>query len=120
MEEKRNFKRFDRKVPTKLQILGLPPEESEKTHYFMTRDICAGGVFLATKQPFTEGTEVMIEVVLPMEESLSFNAENHCFIKVKGLVSRVDPTGIAVAFQKNFQIEFREHPSYFDKFSSNN
>ena len=120
MEEKRNFKRFVRKVPTKLQILNLPSENNKKTHYFMTKDICAGGAFLMTKQPFTIGTEVMIEVVLPMEDNLNFNTENHCLIKVKGLVLRADSTGIAISFHKNFQIEFREFPSYFDTFSSNN
>jgi Tfp pilus assembly protein PilZ len=121
MEEKRNFKRFDRNVPAKLQILNLPPEDNKKTHYFMTKDICAGGVFLTTKQPFTEGSEVMVEVVLPMKDNLNFNTDNHCLIKVKGIVLRADSTGIAISFLKNFQIEFKELPPYLlNTITSNN
>ena len=121
MEEKRNFKRFDRKVPAKLQLFDSDAENINKTHYLMTKNICAGGAFLVTNQTFPEGTEILAEIALPMENNLNFDTDNHCFVKVKGLVLRKESTGIAISFQKNFQIEFRELPPYLmDTISSDN
>ncbi len=121
MEEKRQFKRFERKVPAKLELLGQAAEADHKAHYLMTKDICAGGTYLNTNQPLSEGTEVLVEIALPMENSLDFDSDNHCFVKVKGSVLRAETSGMAISFQKNFQIEFRELPPYVtNTISSNN
>jgi hypothetical protein len=121
MEEKRNFKRFDRKVPAKLQSLGTDLEKNNKIHYLMTKDICAGGTYIMAKHPLPEGTEVLVEIALPIENSLNFDTDNHCLVKVKGHVLRSESAGMAVSFQKNFQIEFRELPPFLlDTPSSNN
>ena len=118
--EKRQFKRFERKVPAKLEHVGTDAISNAATHYLMTKDICAGGTYLATTQPLPEGTEVLVEIALPMEGNLNFETDNHCFVKVKGHIVRSEADGMAVSFQKNFQIEFRELPPYLSKtFSSN-
>ncbi len=112
MEDKRNFKRFDRKVPAKLQVFGMETESDSKTHYLMTKDICAGGAFLLTNQAVAPGSEVLAEIALPMDNNLNYESDNHCFVKVRGYVLRTDTAGIAISFQKSFQIEFRELPPY--------
>jgi len=120
-QEKRNFTRFQRQVPAQLQALNISTEQNDKTHYLMTKDLCAGGAFLMTKNPLDTGTEVLVEIALPMENGLSFDTDNHCFIKVKGSVVRAESTGMALSFQKNFKIEFRELPPYLlNTISKNN
>lgn len=119
MQEKRSHKRFERKVPAKLQLLDMDLE-NHKTQYLLTRDICAGGAFITTNQPLPEGTAVLVEIALPIENSPHFETDNHCFVKVKGHVLRSESAGMAVCFQKNFQIEFRELPSYVYSAVANN
>ena len=109
MPEKRNFIRFDREVPAKFQLKAL---EDESVHYVRTKNICAGGAFLETNQIFSEGSEMFVEIVLPMENKSCFNSNNHCFVKLKGNVVRSEPAGIALSFHKEFQIDFGELPQH--------
>jgi len=111
MQEKRSFKRFERKVPARLQSLEMDIENS-KAQYLFTRDICAGGAFISTNNPLPPGTSVLVEIALPIENSLHFESENHCFVKVQGHVLRCEPAGMAISFQKNYHIEFKELPAY--------
>ncbi len=107
MEEKRKFKRFKRNISTALQVLDPNLDRAKnKTHHFMISDICAGGAFLTTTQPFAEGTKVITEISLPMRSDLAFNMDEHCIIKAKGVVVRADIAGIALSFQKDFKVEF--------------
>lgn len=113
MEERRNYIRYDRNVPAKLLVLDFDSKQDEKNHFLMTKDLCAGGAFLETNQPFQEGSDVVVEIALPVENNVSFDSNNHCFVKMKGSIVRTDATGIALSFNKEFQIEFGELPTYF-------
>jgi hypothetical protein len=109
MKEKRIFKRFDRSLPAKLQVVSPDSTINEKTHYLMTKNICAGGIFLDTKESFFQGSDVIIEIALPVD----INPKDHCFIKVKGYILRTEQSGIALSFKKDFQIDFGELPEHF-------
>ncbi len=113
MAERRIYKRFDRNIPVKLQVINPVYENTEKPHYLLTKNICAGGIFLETKQSFPKGTDVTLEIAIPAENHISTVLKDHCFVKAIGAVVRTEPGGMALTFNKDFQIEFGELPEHF-------
>ena len=127
MQEKRNFTRFDRNVSIKLQIIESSAEYEVAPHYLLTKNICAGGIFIDTEKPMPKGTDVILEIALPSNNSINeTDLKNHCFVKVRGTVVRTETTGIALCFKKDFQIEFGNMPEYIssnihsEDYSTNN
>ncbi len=112
MEEKRNCTRFARSVPVKLKVLNMVSEKTYTSHYYMTRNICAEGAFIISKQHIPEGTEIIAEIGFPMAKTFYFFSGDHCFVKVKGSVLRCESTGMAICFQKNCNVEFVGLPTY--------
>ena len=103
MEEKRRLERFDLKIPARLECL-LGDEEGE-TLDLLTSDICAGGAFFHTDEPLPEGTQVKIDLVLPLEKIKKLAADcDHAFIKVTGTVLRAEAKGMAICFDKGYEI----------------
>jgi hypothetical protein len=113
MENKRISKRVDRNVPVKLQVVGPVLDKYEQTKYLMSKNICAGGIFLVTKDSFPQGADVILEIALPADNNANLDSKSHYFVKIKGTVLRLEKTGIALSFTKNFQIDFGDIPEYF-------
>jgi hypothetical protein len=103
MKEKRKLERFDLRLPAKIE----PVRENDEGEILtlMTSDICAGGAFFHTSAPLPEGTEVRIDLVLPLLK-LKEVAEDydHAYIKVIGKVLRAEPRGMAICFNKGYKI----------------
>jgi len=72
IQERRRYFRI--KLITKVTLV-----QDERFHYFYSRDLSVGGVFLETEEPYAIGTELKMEIPLPEV------AER---IKVKGKVVR--------------------------------
>ena len=62
-----------------------------------TNDICAIGAFFNIDEPVPEGTEIEIDLDLPVDELKDVKG-NSARIKVSGVVVRTDKKGIAVSF----------------------
>ncbi|MFC1891882.1 PilZ domain-containing protein [Thermodesulfobacteriota bacterium] len=101
MEDKRNFERFDLEVPAKVGIKGADQKEVEVS--LLTKDICAGGAYMETKEPLPAGTRVKVDFVISIEK-LKEMLDSHCRVVVEGEVVRTDENGIAVRFEDNYQI----------------
>ena len=100
--EKRKFERFDLKIPAKVEVLS---SEGETILDLTTNDVSSGGAFFHTSRPLPEGTDVKIDLVLPMDKLKKIQDEyDQVYIKITGTVLRVDPRGMAIYFDKNYHI----------------
>jgi len=68
-----------------------------------TRDICAAGAFLQTDQPLPVGTDIEMNLVLPLAH-LPKIENKRSRIDVSGAVIRTESEGMAVCFDKKYQI----------------
>jgi hypothetical protein len=96
MQDRRELERFDLKLPARINVLA----PSEKTLDLITQNVCAGGAFFPTRNPLSEGQEVLLELVLRRESgqgSLSM-------VTVGGKVLRSQPDGMAIGFNKQYKI----------------
>ena len=84
-KEKRILERFDLKIPAKIEA-GNSEQEEEKLD-LMTKDICSGGAFFYTTQPLAKGTNVKIDLILPLNRIKELNGDNEkAYIEITGTV----------------------------------
>ena len=98
--DKRKMERFDLKLPAKVALAG---HEDDPPQEMTTKDVSAGGAFIHTEAPLPVGTEVRIELVLPLEELKKLEGKT-AQIKVTGAVIRSNHRGMAVSFDHKFEI----------------
>ena len=101
MDEQRKHERFSLVIPTRL-ILSNDNLDAEVIE-INTCNICAGGAYFKSNQTIPEGTRVNMDFVLPIENLARMLGVNS-FVKIKGKVIRVDVEGVAVSFDKNYEI----------------
>ncbi len=101
VENKRTMERFDLNLPA--YLTRSSQQGSEETIELETSDICAGGAFFRTDKPLPIGTEVDVDVVLPLDELKKLRGDK-VLIKVSGSVVRIDDEGIAVSFDKKYSL----------------
>ena len=94
MEERRRFERFQLRLPVRMEVI-----ISGKRQVFdlETKDISAAGVFIETSERFSEGTPVQLSMTLSSDRIRELTG-SQSLIKVKGIVVRSAPTGLAVGF----------------------
>ena len=90
--EKRKMDRFVLELPARISVIN----ESEKPWVFeaVSRNICAGGVFLQTDQPLTVGSVVEMNLILPLD-NLPDMEDRRSRIEVAGTVVRSESEGMA-------------------------
>jgi hypothetical protein len=99
--EKREMERFSLKLPA---LLSLTDEnEKQRAFEFMISNICAGGAFFKTDHPLSVGTDVKMDLILPLDRLKKFGRKRSR-IDVSGSVIRTNDKGMAVCFDKNFRI----------------
>jgi len=81
-------------------------DASGKTKAFevMTRNICAGGAFLLTDIPLMVGTDIKMDLILPLDNIPKMEGKRSR-IDVSGAVVRTESQGVAVCFDKKYTIE---------------
>ncbi len=100
MIERRQFERFPLSVPARVRTIN---PEDKQVFDLWTRDISAGGAFLDTKEPLSEGTRFRLKLTLPSKRIKELTGAQSC-IKVEGTVVRSTPTGVAIRFGEDYQI----------------
>ncbi len=96
----RNYDRYDVELTSFLQLVG---EEETTSVEIVTKDVSAGGAFFETDRPIANGTEVKVDLVMPVSK-LTMMRASRAHIRVSGVVTRADKKGIAVCFDKDYQI----------------
>jgi hypothetical protein len=99
--EKRNMERFKLELPALLSM----NEESRnpRAAEFMISNICSGGAFFKTRSPLPVGTEVKMDVILPLDKFNKIEG-NKSRVDVSGSVIRINEQGMAVRFDKSYRI----------------
>jgi len=104
MAEKRRLERFDLELPTTIELLTSDQEKSLLN--LLTTNICSGGAYFHTTQPLPNGTQVKIDLVLPLDKLRKLKDEHkQAYIKVTGTVLRSESEGMAIFFDEDYQIE---------------
>ena len=99
--DRRKMERFDLKLPTKLFWTGI--EREQVSIELMTSNISAGGAFFKTQQPLSVGTDVKINMELPLNKFKDVRFKRS-YINVLGSVIRIDQQGMAICFDKKYKI----------------
>jgi hypothetical protein len=103
MVEKRRLERFDLVLPAAIEFINEHREE--RMINLLTTNICSGGAYFHTNQPLPEGTQVKIDLVLPLDKLRKLKKEHKkAFIKVTGKVLRTESEGMAVCFDEHYEI----------------
>lgn len=99
--EKRKMDRFSLELPALLSI--TDENGNQRSIEVMTGDICSGGAFFRTNTPFSVGTNVKMDLILPSDKFKKLGGKRSR-INVSGSVIRTDELGIAVCFDKKYRI----------------
>jgi len=103
MKEKRRLERFDLELPATIEL--LTPDQEKSLINLLTSNICSGGAYFHTTQPLPEGTQVKIDLVLPLDKLRKLKKEHKkAYIKVTGRVLRSELEGMAICFDEDYQI----------------
>ena len=107
MENKRRIERYELDAPARIVMKADGHEmvvvDSE------TRDISAGGAFFRTDRDIAEGARISAEVVITIDKFKELTGADSRFkLKVSGTVVRCIAGGIAVRFDRNYEMVHTE------------
>ena len=103
MNDNRRLERFDLEIPAAVEFLALDHEQ--KILNLSTTNISSGGVYFHTTQPLPKGTQVKIDLVLPLDRLRKLKDEcKQAYIKVTGTVLRSESEGMAICFDEDYEI----------------
>ena len=101
LAEKRAMERFNLQLLASISLLG--EEREQKAIELLTKNISAGGAFFETDLPLAVGTRLEIEVILPLRETKGVEGDK-ALMRVVGSIIRSDEKGMAICFDKDYQI----------------
>jgi hypothetical protein len=99
--EKRKMERFDLEMPIYLSV--ADKSNKHESLKFITTNICSAGAFFKTEKPLSVGTDVKLDIILPLDK-LHDLGDKKSSINVSGSVIRTDQQGMAICFDKNYKI----------------
>ena len=102
--EKRKMERFTLELPATIEIVVDGDSKGASGVINMTtRDVCAGGAYFETDAPLPEGTNIRVDLVLSLDALKSLTGKQ-ALIKVQGKVLRTEAEGMAVKFEKGYEM----------------
>jgi hypothetical protein len=108
VKERRKLERFQLRVPTKVEL--ADGSGRVETLQLETKDISANGAFFESPEAMSQGAHVKLEMVLPVERLQELiGANKKVEIRLEGRVIRQDSGGVAVLFDKKYQIKALNH-----------
>ena len=99
--DRRKMERFDLELPIYLRI--FDKDKKREPLKFITSNICSGGAFFRTEKPLSVGTDVKLDIILPLNKFKNVKSKTS-HIDVSGSVIRTDQQGMAICFDKNYKI----------------
>ena len=103
VQEQREFERFDLNIPVKIEVGGSGHGGIKRIINLHTKDICAGGAYVHTAQPLSNGTEVNIDFVINIDK-LKKITRDKAHVRVKGRVLRSESKGMAICFFEKYKM----------------
>lgn len=100
--ERRNMERFSLELPALLSM--NDKSGKQQVAEFMISNICSAGAFFKTDAPLPVGTDVKMDLILPLEKFNNTGGQKSR-IDISGCVIRTDSHGMAVCFDKRYRIE---------------
>jgi hypothetical protein len=95
-------------IPTTIELAGQSGRN--ETLRLVTKDISADGAYLTSAGAIAEGTYVKLEMVLSVERLKELiGSKKKVELRMEGRVIRKEPAGIAVLFEKKYQIKALNH-----------
>ncbi len=104
MEDLRCLERFNLRLPSRIKLITEEGRNDNKLTMLKTRNISSGVAFFPTRHPFSEGTDVNIDLSLMIEE-ITRLASKHVQIRVNGRVIRREQNDMAVIFLNDYVID---------------
>ena len=102
--EKRRIKRFELQLPATVKVLDENLREREALEFY-TRDISAAGVYLQNGKSLPQGTAVVIDLVLPLDQLRKIKVRgDKVHVRLSGLVVRAEDTGMGICFDEQYEI----------------
>ena len=99
--KKRTMERFSLELHT---YLSMADESGEQESIdLLTSNVCAGGAFFKTAEPLSVGTDVKMDLILPLDKFKKFEGKKSR-INVSGSVIRTDNKGMAICFGERYKI----------------
>jgi len=98
---KRKMERFSLELPARISVASGEKEAASLDA--RTSDVSAGGAFFHTDQPYPVGTEMQVDLVLPLDELKRLEGKR-ASIKLKGAVVRIVDDGMAISFEESYEI----------------
>jgi len=95
------MERFSLELPARLAWTGK--DKKHESIEQLTSNICAGGAFFKTQKPPSIGTELKINITLPLKKFKNIKSKKS-YISVSGSVIRMDQQGMAICFDKKYKI----------------
>jgi hypothetical protein len=103
VKEQRKYERFNLKLPAHIEkIASVAPQEKEMLDLH-TKNICAGGAYFNTVNPFSEGSEVKIHLVIQAENIKKLTGKQ-AHLTMTGKVLRTKAEGMAIRFTKAYTL----------------
>lgn len=99
--EKREMERFTLELPAWISI--MDENENQRAFEVMISNICAGGAFFKTDNPLSVGTDVKMDLILPLDKFNKIGGKKSR-VDISGSVIRTDEQGMAVCFDKKYSI----------------
>ena len=100
--EKREMERFDLELPALLSM--MDESGNQRAVEFMISNICSGGAFFKTDEPLSVGTEMKMDLILPLNR-FNKTGGKRSHVDVSGSVIRTEKQGMAVCFDKKYCIK---------------
>lgn len=98
--EMRRMKRFDLEIPAFMRVANGQEDESME---LTTSDVCSGGALFHTRQSMPVGTEVEVDLLLPVRQLDKIDT-GKVILEIAGSVIRADEKSMAVRFGKKYKI----------------
>ena len=95
------MERFSLELPALLSI--VDESGTQKAFEVMTKNICSGGAFFITDKPMSVETDLKMDLILSLNKDDKFK-EKKTRIDISGSVIRAEEQGIAVCFDKKYNI----------------
>jgi PilZ domain len=99
LKDKRRMQRFAIALPSQIETNG----ENASVLSLLSRDVCAGGGFYLVDNPLPVGTQVKVKMVMKIGAP-ELSGVTGSQISVSGTVIRTDADGMAVCFNKRYNI----------------